>query len=235
MSIVLLLIIILLLIFLLFLNRKVLFLLSKLNEYENIINKQGERNHEYKNQLIVLKGYIDDKEKLNEYLEMLIGDHKTGENYEVRQLSRLKQLGIKQLLYFKIEKIKSNKIKFCPYISDSISNSFNKFDLFMIKDITKLLGILMDNAIDASKKSKEKEIFLYMTEEKKYINIKIMNSIKDDKGLKNIGKKRYSTKGKNHGFGLLLAKEIVRKNKKLELVTDIDENMFSQTILIDKK
>jgi two-component system sensor histidine kinase AgrC len=105
----------------------------------------------------------------------------------------------------------------------------------MIKDITKLLGILMDNAIDASKKSKEKEIFLYMTEEKKYINIKIMNSIKDDKGLKNIGKKRYSTKGKNHGFGLLLAKEIVRKNKKLELVTDIDENMFSQTILIDKK
>ena len=103
----------------------------------------------------------------------------------------------------------------------------------MIKDITKLLGILLDNSIDASKNSNEKEIFLNIDKDKKYINIRIKNSIDSKKGLEKVGKKRYSTKGHGHGFGLLLAKDIIRKNEKLELVTDIDEKYFSQTLIID--
>lgn len=215
------------------LKRKIFCLLSTLSEYETLINEHGEKNHEYKNQLLVLKGYLNDKKKLEEYLNTLIDDHRTGDNYEIRQLSKIKQPGIKQLLYCKIQKIKKSNITFCPYISDSIKTVFNNFDVFMIKDITKLLGILLDNSIDASKNSNEKEIFLNIDKDKKYINIRIKNSIDSKKGLEKVGKKRYSTKGHGHGFGLLLAKDIIRKNEKLELVTDIDEKYFSQTLIID--
>ncbi len=234
MNYILLLFIIIFILIIILLDKRIIYFLSKLNEYESIINEQGEKNHEYKNQLMVLKGYIDDKDKLNEYLESLIGDHKSVGNYEVRQLSKLKQLGIKQLLYFKIEKIKRNNLIFCPYFSDSINTILNDFDVLMIKDITKLLGILIDNAIDASKKTKDKEIYLYMDYDNKYLNVRITNSIETNKGLEKIGQKRFSTKGKGHGFGLLLAKDIVRKNKKLELVTDIEEKQFIQTLIIDR-
>ena len=35
--------------------------------------------------------------------------------------------------------------------------------------------------------------------------------------VKKVGKKGYSTKGKGHGFGLSLVKDIIRKNNRLEL------------------
>lgn len=46
--------------------------------YEKIINEQGKKNHEYNNQLMVIKGYINKPERLSEYLDEVIGEHKTG-------------------------------------------------------------------------------------------------------------------------------------------------------------
>lgn len=52
--------------------------------YEKIINEQGKKNHEYNNQLMVIKGYVNNPERLTEYLEEVIGDHRTGQNYTVK-------------------------------------------------------------------------------------------------------------------------------------------------------
>ena len=52
--------------------------------YEKIINEQGKKNHEYNNQLMVIKGYINKPERLSEYLDEVIGEHKTGQNYTVK-------------------------------------------------------------------------------------------------------------------------------------------------------
>lgn len=52
--------------------------------YEKIINEQGKKNHEYNNQLMVLKGYLDKPDRLKDYLELIIGEHKTGQNYTVK-------------------------------------------------------------------------------------------------------------------------------------------------------
>ena len=54
--------------------------------YEKIINEQGKKNHEYNNQLMVLKGYLDKPDRLKDYLELIIGEHKTGQNYTIKQL-----------------------------------------------------------------------------------------------------------------------------------------------------
>lgn len=51
--------------------------------YEKIINEQGKKNHEYNNQLMVIKGYVNNPERLTEYLEEVIGDHRTGQNYRL--------------------------------------------------------------------------------------------------------------------------------------------------------
>ena len=40
--------------------------------YEKIIDEQGEINHEYNNQLMILKGYVNNKKKLNNYLLLIL-------------------------------------------------------------------------------------------------------------------------------------------------------------------
>lgn len=73
--------------------------------YEKIINEQGKKNHEYNNQLMVIKGYINNPERLSEYLDEVIGEHKTGQNYTVKQLGFLPDGGVKGLLYHKLSKM----------------------------------------------------------------------------------------------------------------------------------
>lgn len=225
--------IIILIVILLKIYNKNRYLLRTIYEYEAIIENQGKKNHEFNNQLLVLCGFLDDKKKLREYLNTIIEDHRTGQNYEIRQLAHLANGGIKKLLYYKIQKMKNNNVSFCPYIPLDTKDYIENLDLNLYKDVTKLLGVFMDNAIEEACQSSEKEILLDITTDDKYLYIKITNSIFDKERISNIGKRKYTTKGKGHGYGLLIVKDIVKHNNKIEVVTDYDEKSFSQTILID--
>ena len=201
-------------------------------EYEKTIDEQGEKNHEYNNQLIVLKGYINDKKKLNEYLDSIILDHKTGQNYEIRQLASFPNGGLKELLYYKISRIKEYNIKYYLYVSKEASELLNNIKLSFYIDITKVLGVLIDNAIDASLDSKEKELSLDFSSEGNQIIITISNTYNKKININNIGKDRFSSKGKGHGFGLKLVKNIINNNKNLELITEHNKKHFIQTLII---
>lgn len=210
-------------------------MLEYLSNYENIIDEQGKKNHEYNNQLMILKGYIDDKKKLEKYLDTIITDHKTGQNFEIRQLSHFPNGGLKGMLYYKLSKIKENKIKYYLYVSTEVTEVLEKLSMNLYKDITKVFGVLIDNAIDAALDSKKKEISLDFSKDDDFIVITISNSYNKNIDLHKVGKKGFSSKGKGHGFGLKLAKEIVKKNDSLELITDFDKNYFIQSFLIDTK
>lgn len=98
--------------------------------YEKIINEQGKKNHEYNNQLMVIKGYANNPERLTEYLEEVIGDHRTGQNYTVKQLGFLPDGGVKGLLYHKLSKMEDNNIKYYLYVDQNIKDKdIESFDL----------------------------------------------------------------------------------------------------------
>lgn len=205
-----------------------------MTEYENIIDEQGKVNHEYKNQLLILNGFIDNKKRLKEYLNTIIEDHKTGQNYEIRQLSHFPNGGLKGLLYYKISKMKENNIKYFLYVSKEVNKPLENIDIKDYKSITKIFGVLIDNAIDASLDSPKKEIMMDFKMDDNYLVITISNSYNDEIDLSKLGT-GYTSKGKNHGYGLKLVKDIIKKNKKIELVTDKDDSHFVQTLLIDIK
>ena len=209
--------------------------IKNIMEYEKIIDEQGKKNHEYKNQLIVLRGYINNKKKLEEYLNTIIEDHRDGQNYEIKQLTNFPNGGLKEMIYYKIMTIKEYNIKYYLYVSEEATDYLEKLDVKTYKDVTKVFGVLIDNAIDSANKSVDKEISLDFSIDSNYIIITVSNSYNKDIDLNKIGKKGFSSKGKGHGFGLRLAKEIVKKNKKFELSTDYDDKCFEQTFLIDTK
>ena len=50
-----------------------------------------------------------------------------------------------------------------------------------------------------------------------------------------MGKRKFSTKGKGHGYGLMLVKNIIKRNRKYELVTNFNDKEIIQTVLYDLK
>ena len=208
-------------------------MMDYVQKYEKIINDQGKKNHEYNNQLMVIKGYSHDPKKLEEYLDTIIEDHKCGQNYTIRQLSNFPDGGIKGLIYHKIGKMDDNNIKYYLYIDKDSKNIFEeKFDLKTYQDITKLLGVFLDNAIDATKEAKEKEIEIEIRKENTCIIMTISNTYNDNLDIKQIGKKGFTTKGKGHGYGLSIVKDINKHNENIETFNDVEDDKFTQTILI---
>ena len=62
----------------------------------------------------------------------------------------------------------------------------------------------------------------------------ISNTYNNEIDNKKIGKEKFSTKGKNRGHGLLLVKHILSENKTFELYTNIQNDIYTQTIIIKK-
>ncbi len=211
-------------------------MMEYVSKYEKIINEQGKKNHEFNNQLMVLSGYINNKKKLKEYLDSIIDEHKGGKNYTIEQLSYFPDGGIKGIIYHKFSKMDEYDIKPYLYIDKNSKEIFEtKFDVKLYSDITKLFGVYIDNAIEAAKDAKTKEVEIDMKVDKDYLIITISNTYPESIDTDKIGKKGFSTKGKGHGFGLSLVKDIAKSNNKIETITDITNNMFKQIILIDLK
>lgn len=175
--------------------------------YEKIINEQGKKNHEYNNQLMVIKGYINKPERLSEYLDEVIGEHKTGQNYTVKQLGFLPDGGVKGLLYHKLSKMEDNNIKYYLYVDQNLKDKdIESFDLKTYRDLTKLLGVFLDNAIDAALKSEEKEIEVELKDKEDCLLLTISNTYDKNTDINKVGKSGFTTKGVGHGFGLSIVK-----------------------------
>lgn len=201
--------------------------------YEKIINEQGKKNHEYNNQLMVIKGYVNNPERLTEYLEEVIGDHRTGQNYTVKQLGFLPDGGVKGLLYHKLSKMEDNNIKYYLYVDQNIKDKdIESFDLKTYRDLTKLLGVFLDNAIDAALKSEEKEIEVELKDKDDCLLVIISNTYDKSTDINKVGKSGFTTKGVGHGFGLSIVKDIARTNSEIETFSAKETDKFIQTAMV---
>ena len=201
--------------------------------YEKIINEQGKKNHEYNNQLMVIKGYINNPERLSEYLDEVIGEHKTGQNYTVKQLGFLPDGGVKGLLYHKLSKMEDNNIKYYLYVDQNLKDKdIESFDLKTYRDLTKLLGVFLDNAIDAALKSKEKEIEVELKDKDDCLLLTISNTYDKNTDINKVGKSGFTTKGVGHGFGLSIVKDIAKTNSEIETFSSKESDKFIQTAMI---
>lgn len=107
-------------------------------------------------------------------------------------------------------------------------------------ELSRIIGILLDNAIEASLESNDKKLKLemYHDENRKYDVIIIGNSVKDANSLNIIKmfEKNYSTKENPSGFGLYEVLKFFKKNNKGDIVPNIDydTNFFTQTVTFDR-
>lgn len=210
-------------------------LLEFMTTYENEIEKQRILRHETKNEFLIIKGKIQDKEKDKEiinYIDEILTEKIEVKQEEYAKFGYLPANGIKGLCYLKTQEAQDKKINTSINISKRIKNS-NIYNLNIKeqRNLGKILGVILDNAIEASINSKDKilgiEAYLIKGECQIIIsnsyNIEELNDYKDNK---------HSTKEKNRGHGLLLIKHIINNSNIFNIETNITDNLYVQKIVI---
>ncbi len=191
--------------------------------------------HDFANIMSAIGGYIEtnDMPGLKNYYDELFQDCSQAKNLCLLSPEAINSPAIYILLANKYYKADSLGIK--TYIECFID--FN--NLYMqIYEFSRILGILLDNAIEAACECEDKIIKISILNEPNRNRqvLTIENTYKDKSiDLEKIYEKGFSTKKNNTGLGLWEVNKIIRKNSNLAHYSSKNSEFFKQQIEIYKK
>lgn len=193
-------------------------------KYSNMTNKLLEDyrmvSHEHKNQLSIIRQMIPKENiELMDYIDNLI-DKRNGIKYKwVADLNHIPLDGLKGLINYKLLEMEDNHINSIVTISkDTNKIKLNKLSTNQQDHLYSIVGVYLDNAIQAAKESKQKEISLEIYKDKTDLVMILSNTYKGTIQLDKLDHYGYTTKGKNHGVGLHIVRTILN-----------EDNLFSQS------
>lgn len=186
--------------------------------------------HDFANILQGMVGYMDnnDMEGLKKYYYQLVEDIQNSNNLTTLSPKVVNNPAIYNILATKYHKADSLGIKI------HLEAFLNMNELHMkIYEFTRVLGILMDNAIEATSECKDKIINVSLRRDsKKHIQLLIIENTYKNKEIdtEKIFEKGFSTKKEkgNTGLGLWEIRQILKKNNNLNLFTTKNDNFFIQ-------
>lgn len=211
-------------------------LLDIMKNYENDIEEQRTLIHETRNELTTIRCKIKDKETENEiieYIDSIMGDKVNSKMSKYSKFKYLPSNGLKGFFYYKVSEAERKGINVSVNISKQIENSIiERLDTKHFKDLARVIGVYLDNAIEASSLSEEKKLGIEMYLIKNNVEIIVSNTYQGTIDENKIGKERYSTKGKNRGHGLLLVKRILSENKIIISNNEMTDKLYIQKVSV---
>lgn len=204
---------------------------------EDWIEKQKLQNHEIKNQLIVIKN-IASKHKnkeLNDYIETLIAESAESKSW-IDKLINVPKEGLRGLLYYKIQQMEKLEINIALDISKAIKkNNFSNLSILEYQNLCTIVGVYLDNAIEAASESEKKYIGIEIYKVKDKVILAISNTYKGPLNIEKFSIEGYSTKGKGRGYGLPLVKAILGRNIRFNQHKEIINDYYIQYLEIKIK
>lgn len=202
------------------------------NCYDNICSFK----HDFSNIMQAIGGYIEAKDivGLKEMYSSIIKECQEINDIHSINKDIINNPAIYTLINNKYKTAKELKINMKVEVYTDISK-------FKISDLNlcRILGILIDNAIEASKKCEEKHIYVKFKFDK--LNNRNLVIVKNtyNRELTNVHKifeKGYSTKKEklNHGIGLWKVQQIIKSSNNLNLYTSNDELFMQQLEIYNK-
>lgn len=199
-------------------------LLEFISKYEKIIDENRENKHEMLNNLIILRSFDDRNDpEYDKVLDGLIVRYGKNSGETIRNISKLPK-GLKGILYYKMNDMRQKHINLTFSISQRVSSPLEKLETEEYAILSKIVGIIMDNALEAALKSKDKSVFIEVYEQNGIVNMVIENSCESLVNVDEIKKKNFSTNGTGRGLGLYIADLLLKKSKHITMsqhATDI--------------
>lgn len=192
--------------------------------------------HDFNNIVQAIGGYIstDNMEGLKDYYSGLMEDCKKVNNLAILNPELINNPAVYSLLTSKYHKAEELNIKMnFEVFLDLTTLNIKTYDL------SRILGILLDNAIEASSKCEEKIINITIRKDNKANRqLFVIENTYSDKNIDTdrIFEKGYTSKveedNKSHGLGLWEVRKILNKNNNLNLFTSKDNKFFKQQLEI---
>lgn len=202
-------------------------------QIESINNEMRKFRHDYVNILSTMSDYIreNDMNGLKHYFENNI--HSIKDNLEMNSIKlngtdNLKVRAIKGLITTKILQAQEKNIP----ISIEVPELIDHINMNLV-DLSRMIGIIFDNAIEASEDLEDALIRIAFIKNEDSILFIVMNKCRDNlPKIHHLFQTNYSTKGENRGLGLSTLKEISDSNENVLLDTTIDNGYFIQKVEI---
>lgn len=192
------------------------------HDYRNILNSLNEiaiedDNTDLKKSLNELEGYS------SKYFSNISMD-------DFKDLEYVSNTYIKSLLLGKFKIMKANNIDcYFECKSDIDKVSINIFDLIRV------LGVSIDNAIEAVKNQKEGKIKIILMNSHDQLDITIQNTVAKNIQINEIKNYGFTTKNNHSGLGLVNIQDIKKKYQNLLVHYGIVDNLFSINFVISNK
>ena len=188
--------------------------------------------HDFDNIVSTIGGYVrnDDLEGLKKYYIELEDDCKRVNNIAILNPNIINNPGIFNLLSIKYKKASEMGIQ----INLEFFLDLNTINM-KIYDFSRILGILLDNSIEAASECDEKVInIIFRKEDKNNRQIVIIENTFYDKNINTneIFKKGVSGKENHTGLGLWEVREIIKRNNNINLFTNKTDKYFKQQLEI---
>lgn len=185
--------------------------------------------HDYINILLSMSGYIanNDMGELKQFFETKIFPTKNlidQGDYKLNQLSNIGVLEIKSLLCAKLIYAHESGIDVTIDIPDRVDS----FPMDTV-DLARILGIFLDNAIEASLTAEQPQIGLNIIRHKAGVSIIISNCFQENgTALYQLKQSGFSTKIGHQGTGLSNAQKIISSYDSVLLETTMQRGCFMQ-------
>ena len=210
--------------------------LQSAEEYNKTLNILHDNvrgfKHDFDNIVTTIGGYVKtkDMEGLKRYYVQLEDDCQKVNSLYVLNPNLINNPGVYSLLTTKYHEAEEKGIK----VTMSLLLDLSKLNM-KIYDFTRVLGILLDNAIEASNECEEKLInIIFRDDVKNHRQLVIIENTYKDKNVdtEKIFNKGFTGKENHTGLGLWEVRKILNKSKNLNLYTTKNEKYFSQQIEI---
>lgn len=213
------------------LNDEYNILFDYVQTFENWIDDEQMYRHELKNNLSIIRNMTKNKKIINKIDEMLNFTIAIDDN-DIEDLKNIPKGGLKGLIYYKVALAKNKKVKMIVEASPKATALLKKIEEKKLRKLCIVLGIYLDNALEAAAVSKNKSVTLEIYKSNNNLTFTISNTYKNIIPIKDMKKKGYTTKGKNHGKGLYFVSKVLNKEKWIETSQIFLNNYFIQKICI---
>lgn len=202
------------------------------NKVEQLYIEIRTFKHDYLNILSTLELYINQKRynELKNYFEQQIlphGKNLASKDLVLGKLSLLKIPEIKSLFYPKLLIAMNQQLDTVVDIKDPVT----EIDVDYL-DLIRILGVFMDNAIEAAMETSEKTLYVGLITVDNTTIIRICNSCNPVENINKIYEINVSSKPGSRGIGLYNANLLIHKHSNIIHKTSCENHIFTQELQI---
>ncbi|MCI8400739.1 MAG: GHKL domain-containing protein [Lachnospiraceae bacterium] len=184
--------------------------------------------HDYKNMMsgLYLSASEGDLRPVREMLQSMTNcfDERVGEDIrQSTQLGNIRIIEVKSLVLTKMMEMQKKGIR-CNL---EVLYPLTRIDMDIL-DVTRCLGILLDNAVEAAGEMERREVDLLISSLDTGVTIVVKNPVTEVMDLNRIWESGISTKGEGRGLGLSIYREITGKYANVARSTSCRDSQFIQ-------